>query len=255
MTRDRGRQCLKSAVASAESARGKVYGATGVRSWSFWCVKELARMRGARRTGTRRLSSRSSSGRSTQPHSRARFPEATATPGGVAGFPFPFWLRLQHRGSAHLRNYQGAACSPSRRQRLAQNRFSSHLSWGSRLLVGFCSCRLQCPICTRASELPKPVLNPPGPHCCGGKVRLLRPGLTALAGSACLLSSFIRHLYPQTPGSAPAPFSYGAFIPMPNPCSRSPCPQCHPIFTICPSHSGQQEINASSWEPYCPASE
>lgn len=61
-TRGCGQQCLGPRVL----AQG-LSGAAGVRSWTFQCVKELARTRGARRTGTRSLSSRSSSGRSTQP--------------------------------------------------------------------------------------------------------------------------------------------------------------------------------------------
>ena len=86
---------------------------------------------------------------------------------GSAGGAYPLRLRIGLRGSAHLRNNPWVRPLPFRRP---PNRFCSHLVWGNKLLVGFRSCRLQCPICPGVYELTKPPCGTlPHPRAMGAK--------------------------------------------------------------------------------------
>lgn len=111
------------------------------------------------------------------PIGRSRFLGAAATPGG----------KLERRVTPKSEDLSQRQRPPNLWVRplpfrRPPNRFCHHPGWGNRLR--FRSCRLQCPICPGAYELPKPLLlNPPISQSRGGTGRLLRWGLKTLAGS------------------------------------------------------------------------
>lgn len=157
------------AVSSAEvrGCRGRVCaGQPGSGGRTCRCVRGLAWTRGARRTGSRHPLILSNF-QEQRPAAAPASPVPQRHLAGSAGGAYPLRLRIGLRGSAHLRNNPWVGPLPFRRP---PNRFCSHLVWGNKLLVGFRSCRLQCPICPGVYELPKPpCVTLPHPRAVGAK--------------------------------------------------------------------------------------